>query len=284
MKTDLHIHTKTGSDGALPIGEVFTEANKRNIEFISITDHDNIEHQGIAIELAAANNMRYVTGVELNVTFPYGNKSVSLDFLAYKYDYHDPALNKKLHLIRDHREKRARQIIDNINREFDKESLPVLTEDDLRKMQEGVDGILSRPHIADYLVKKEIVGSRQEAFDKYLVKCDVPKYPLTLDEAAALVRGAGGKIVLAHPNDPNGTSLISITKDLAEQTKIIGKYMLEYIDGIECWHSRNDKETTEHYIEFSKNHNLITTGGSDCHQKPILIGTVEVAEWVAGQF
>jgi predicted metal-dependent phosphoesterase TrpH len=284
MKTDLHIHTKTGSDGALPIGEVFAEAKKRNIEFISITDHDNIEHQGIAIELAAANNMRYVTGVELNVTFPYGNLSVSLDFLAYKYDYHDPALNKKLHLIRAHREIRARQIIDNINREFEKESLPVLTEDDLRKMQEGVDGILSRPHIADYLMKKEIVGSRQEAFDKYLVKCDVPKYPLTLDEAAALVRGAGGKIVLAHPNDPNGTSLISITRDLAEQTKIINKYMLEYIDGIECWHSRNDKETTEHYIEFSKNHNLLMTGGSDCHQKPILIGTVEVAEWVAGQF
>ena len=250
MKTDLHIHTKTGSDGALPIREVFAEAKNRGIEFISITDHDNIEHQGIAIELAAANNMRYVTGVELNVTFPYGNNSVSLDFLAYSYDYHNPAFNKKLRLIRDHREKRARQIVDNLNREFEKENRPLFTEEDLRKMQEGVNGILSRPHIADYLINKEIVGNRQEAFDKYLVKCDVPKYPLTLDEASALVRGAGGKIVLAHPNDPNGTSLISITNDLAEQTKIIGRYMLDYIDGIECWHSRSDKATTEHYIAF----------------------------------
>jgi predicted metal-dependent phosphoesterase TrpH len=278
MKTDLHIHTKTGSDGALPIREVFAEAKKRGIEFISITDHDNIEHQGLAIELAAINNMRYITGVELNVTFPYGNKSVSLDFLAYKYDYHDPALNKKLHLIRDHREKRAYKIIDNLNREFEKENLPRLTEDDLRKMQIGVDGILSRPHIANYLISKEIVASRQEAFDKYLVKCDVPKYPLTLNEASALVRGAGGKIVLAHPNDPNGTSLISITTDLTEQTGIISRFMLDYIDGVECWHSRNDKETTEHYIEFCKTNNLIMTGGSDCHQKPIIIGSVEITE------
>jgi 3',5'-nucleoside bisphosphate phosphatase len=284
MKIDLHIHTKTGSDGALPIEEVFLEAKKRKIEFISITDHDNIEHQGRAIELAAANDMRYVTGVELNVTFSYNNKSVSLDFLGYGYDYCNPAFKAALRVIKDHREKRACQIIHNLNSEFVKESRPLFTEEDLQKMQEGVDGVLSRPHIADYLINKGAVANRQEAFDKYLVRCDVPKYPLTLEEASALVRKAGGKIILAHPNDPNGTSLISITKDLAEQTKIIREYMLEHIDGIECWHSRSDKATTTHYFEFCQKHNLIMTGGSDCHQKPILMGTVEVGDVVAGEF
>ncbi len=278
MKIDLHIHTKTGSDGALPIDEVFAEAKRRNIDFISITDHDNVEHQGKAIELAASYKIKYVTGVELNVTFPYNNKPVSLDFLGYGYDHLNQALNEKLRLVRNHREKRARQIIANLNNEFKKEKLPLFTALDLQKIQESVDGVLSRPHIADYLVKKGVVASRQEAFDKYLVKCDVPKYALTLEEAAVLIRGAGGKIVLAHPNDPNGTSLISITKDLSEQTNIIQKQMLEYIDGIECWHSRHDKATTDHYLEFCRKHNLLMTGGSDCHQKPILMGTVEVGE------
>jgi predicted metal-dependent phosphoesterase TrpH len=284
MKIDLHIHTKTGSDGALPIREVFAEAKNRGIGFISITDHDNIEYQGLAIELAAANNIRYITGVELNVTFPYGNQSVSLDFLAYGYDYHNPALNKKLVLVREHREKRACQILENLNREFEKENLPLFNEEDLQNMQNSADGTLGRPHIADYLIKKEIVRNRQEAFDKYLVKYDVPKYPLTLDEAAALARGAGGKIVLAHPNDPNGTSLVAITPDLAEQTRIISRFMPDYIDGVECWHSRNDKATTEHYIRFCRANNLLMTGGSDCHQKPIIMGTVDVPGWVEGQF
>ena len=45
--------------------------------------------------------------------------------------------------------------------------------------------VLNRPHIADYLIKKGIVATRQEAFDKYLVRCDVPKYPLPLEEASA---------------------------------------------------------------------------------------------------
>ena len=48
---------------------------------------------------------------------------------------------------------------------------------DLRKIEETIDGSIGRPHIADYLVKKNIVKSRQDAFDKYLVKCDVPKFP-----------------------------------------------------------------------------------------------------------
>ncbi|OGN97172.1 MAG: hypothetical protein A2Y89_03865, partial [Chloroflexi bacterium RBG_13_51_18] len=206
MKIDLHIHTKTGSDGALPIDEVFSEAKKRGINFLSITDHDNITHQEKAKELASANGLKYVTGVELNVTLNYNNKSVSLDFLGYGYDYLNTALNEKLGVMKEHREKRARQIIDNLNSEFKKENRPLFTGEDLQKIQESVDGIISRPHIADYLIKKGIVTSRQEAFDRYLVKCDVPKYPLPLEEAAALLRGAGGKAVLAHPNDPNGTS------------------------------------------------------------------------------
>jgi predicted metal-dependent phosphoesterase TrpH len=284
VKIDLHIHTSTGSDGAMTTGEVFEEAVKRHIDHLAITDHDNVEHQGQAIELAAAKNIRYITGVELNVTFPYGGKSVSLDFLGYGYDHENTALMEKLLLIREHREHRARQIMANLNAEFRKEGQPLFDDGDLRKMQEGVDGILSRPHIADYLIRKGVVGKRQEAFDRYLVKCDVPKYPLSLEEAATLTRGAGGVIVLAHPNDPHGTSLISITKNLAEQTEIIEKKMLGLIDGIECWHSRLDAATTQHYTKFCRRENLLMTGGSDCHQKPVLMGTVDVPEWVAGQF
>ena len=288
MKIDLHIHTSTGSDGGLPMKAVFREAGRRKIDLLSITDHDSIEHQGKAIELAGANNLRYITGVELNVTFLYKDKSISLDFLGYGYDYGNRAFRDKLQVIREHRVKRARQILDNLNVEFTKENRPLFTEADLQRMQEGVDGILSRPHIADYLIKKGVVGSRQEAFDRYLVKCDVPKYPLTLAEASALVKGAGGRLVLAHPNDPNGTSLISVTRNLAEQTSIIKEYMLEFIDGIECWHSRSDKDTTSHYIEFCRKSfpggEGIMTGGSDCHQKPMLMGTLDIPDFVAGQF
>jgi predicted metal-dependent phosphoesterase TrpH len=284
MKIDLHIHTKTGSDGALTIEEVFNEAKNRKIDFLSITDHDAIEHQGKAIALAEKHSIKYITGVEVNVTFPYQGKGISLDFLGYGYDHKNSALNEKLRLIREYRGKRARQIIENLNAEFKTEDRPLFTAKDLRQMQEGVDGVLSRPHIADYLIKKGIADNRQEAFDRYLMKCDVPKYPLSLEEAAGLIRRAGGKIALAHPNDPNGTSLISVTRDLNTQVEIIRETMFGLIDGVECWHSRHDVATTKYYIEFCRKHKLLMTGGSDCHQKPIIMGTIAVPEWVAGEF
>jgi predicted metal-dependent phosphoesterase TrpH len=285
MKIDLHIHTRTCSDGNLSIEEVFREAKRRNINLMSITDHDSIDCQERAIALAKEHGIAYITGVELNVTFQHpGNKSISLDFLGYQYDIGNQELKNKLQVIKEHRQARARQILDKLNAEFDKENVPRFTEEDIKNIQDSVDGTVGRPHIANYLIAKGIVRDKQEAFDKYLVKCDVPKYPLSLAEASRLIRNASGILVHAHPNDPNGTSLVTITHNLEEQTKIIEQYMLEYIDGVECWHPRNDAKTTAHYIEFAKKHRLVMTGGSDCHQKPIIMGTVDIPDFVAEQF
>jgi hypothetical protein len=224
----------------------------------------------------------------LNVTFSHpkfqAGKTVSLDFLGYQFDPENKSLERKLETMAKYREERAAKILDNLNSEFQKEQIAGLTKDDLVRIEESVDGVLGRPHIADYLVKKGIVKTRQEAFDKYLVKCDAPKFPLRLEEASKLIRDAGGKLVLAHPNDPNGTSLTSLTKSLSEQTEIIREKMLPFINGVECWHSRNTPETTNHYVAFATEEGLIMTGGSDCHQKPIMMGTVQTPDWAANQF
>ena len=290
MRIDLQVHTKTGSDGNLPVEDVLKEAKRRGIELLSVTDHDSVVAQEKAIELARHHGIPYVTGIELNVTFEYPSvegkaaKSVSLDFLGYQYDTENRELKSKLELMREHREGRARKILEKLNTEFDKQGIKRFTEKDLENIQATVDGAFGRPHIANYLVKKGIVKDKQEAFDKYLVKCDVPKYPLSLAEASRLIRNAGGVLVFAHPSDPVGTSLVTITRDLAQQTKVIEEYMLEYINGVECWHPRHDKKAIAHYQEFARGHNLMMTGGSDCHQNPIIMGTLDIPAWVAEQF
>ncbi len=251
---------------------------------MSITDHDSVDCQARAIALAKEYGMAYIPGVELNVTFQYLGNPVSLDFLGYQYDIGNQELKNKLQLMKQYREARAGQILEKLNAEFDKENIKRFTEEDMRHIQDSVDGAFGRPHIANYLIEKGIVRDKQEAFDKYLVKCDVPKYPLSLAEASKLVRNAGGILIHAHPSDPNGTSLVSITPDLDKQAKIIEENMLDYIDGVECWHSRHDARTTAHYIEFARKHSLIMTGGSDCHQKPIIMGTLDIPDYVAEQF
>jgi predicted metal-dependent phosphoesterase TrpH len=287
MKIDLHIHSKS-SDGKMDVQDIFKEAKDRNIDFIAITDHDSIACQAQAIEESKRSGIDYLTGVELNIAFSHpkflNGKTVSLDLLGYQFDSKNKALSSKLETMANYREERAAKILNNLNVEFRKENIGELTKADLCQIEEIVDGSIGRPHIADYLVKKNIVKSRQDAFDKYLVKCDVPKFQLYLEEAAKLIKDAGGKLVIAHPNDPHGTSLSALTNVLTEQTQIIAEKMLTFIDGVECWHSRHTLETTKHYVAFAKEYGLIMTGGSDCHQKPIVMGTVDVPSWVRKQF
>ena len=288
MIIDLHIHSKTCSDGNLTVKEIIKEAKTRKINLISITDHDSIDCQNIAMNLTKKNQICYIYGIELNISFSHPNfcngKAASLDLLGYQFDINNKQLQKKLEQLSQYREERAKKILEKLNTEFKKEGLISFTKEDLKEIQNSTDGALGRPHIADYMIRKEIVTDRKEAFEKYLLKCNIPKYPLYLEEASNMLRNAGGIVVLAHPNDPYGTSLTKLCNSLQEQTKIIKESMLPYIDGVECWHSRNTAETTKHYTNFSKKHKLIMTGGSDCHQNPIIMGTVLVPDFVAKQF
>ncbi|MBN2123838.1 MAG: PHP domain-containing protein [Deltaproteobacteria bacterium] len=286
-RIDLHIHS-SASDGRMGVEEIVSEAKKRGLRLISITDHDTLDAQGEAAALARRRGILYLHGVELSVSFPhpyYGDeKAVSLDFLGYRFDIRYAPLQDRLRELRAYREKRAMKILANINTELAGEGKDLLTPGDMKAIQDSVDGTFGRPHIADYLVKRDLVSSRQEAFDRYLVRCNVPKMPLSLEEASGLIRGAGGKLMLAHPNHPRGTSLIKLTASLREQQEIVREAMLPFIDGIECWHSAHDAETSESYLRFARLHGLMVTGGSDCHQQPLLIGTVPVPDDVAAQF
>ena len=288
MKIDLHIHSKDCSDGKMALSGIFDEAYRREIGLISITDHDNTECQEAATALASERGIRYITGVELNISFSHprykNGKSVSIDVLGYHYDIYDSALRQKLAELREYRRYRAEEILKRLNHELTGEGQRPLTNEDLKSIEATVEGAFGRPHIAAYMVKKGIVASRQEAFDRYLKKCNVPKMPVSLEEASTLIRGAGGRLMLAHPNDPNGTSLASMTSSLGEQHQIIRESMLPYLDGIECWHSRHDPETVLAYLSFAKEHDLMVSGGSDCHQDPTIMGTVHVPAYVASQF
>lgn len=261
----------------------------RKISVMSVTDHDSIHCQEEAISLAARYGIVYIPGVELNITFSHPSyqegKAIRLDLLGYGYDiYHQPLIDK-LEILRDFRKRRAETIIGNINGEFEKEGRRErFTEKDMKAIEATVDGAFGRPHIANYMVSRGIVKDKWAAFEKYLVKCNVPKMPFFLEEASDLLRSAGGKIILAHPNDPNGTSLQSLTPSREEQQRIIRTHMTPFIDGIECWHPRHDKATVTSYSLFARKEGLLATGGSDCHQQPVVMGTVDLPDWVAEQF
>ena len=287
MIIDLHVHSSC-SDGLFKVNQIFKKASQTGIGLISITDHDSIDGQDEARILSEKHGINYICGLELSVSFSHpsynNSKPISLDFLGYNYNPENIDLKNKLEDLKAYRKKRADQILENINIELIKEGKEKFTLKDLKEIENSVDGAFGRPHIADYMVKIGLVKARQEAFDRYLVKCNVPKMPLSLEEAASLVKSAGGKLFMAHPNHPRGTSLIKFTQDLKLQHDIITESILPFIDGIECWHSAHDKMTVDSYLKYSKEKQLLVSGGSDCHQQPVIMGSVDVPEYVASQF
>ncbi|MGI8965587.1 MAG: PHP domain-containing protein, partial [Limisphaerales bacterium] len=48
------------------------------------------------------------------------------------------------------------------------------------------------------------------------------------------------------------------------------------LDGIECFHSRHSSADASRYLKLAEQHNLLVTGGSDCHGlskgKPLIGG------------
>ncbi|MGD9159388.1 MAG: PHP domain-containing protein [Desulfobacteraceae bacterium] len=287
MIIDLHIHSVC-SDGKFRVEDIFKKAFQLGIGMISITDHDSVDCQEEAKILAKEYGINYIYGLELNVTFSHpdynNSKPISLDFLGYGYDPENRDLKSKLEDLREHRRKRAELILEKINRELLEEGKEEFTPGGLQEIEASVDGAFGRPHIADYMVKKGVVKARQEAFDKYLIKCNIPKMPLSLEEAYILVKNAGGKLFMAHPNHPRGTSLIKYTENIEIQQNIITESILPFIDGIECWHSAHDQNTVDSYIKYAEKKQLLVSGGSDCHQQPVLMGSVYVPEYVADQF
>ena len=77
MKADLHCHS-TVSDGRFEPADVARRAHAGGVTLWSLTDHDALGGQHAAREAAEACGMRYLTGVEISVTWAERTVHLSL--------------------------------------------------------------------------------------------------------------------------------------------------------------------------------------------------------------
>jgi hypothetical protein len=119
---------------------------------------------------------------------------------------------------------------------------------------------VGRPHLADALVAKKIVKSRDEAFTE-LLHNDSPFYVShfapTPEDSIRAIRNAGGVAVIAHPfASRRGQSL---TPDSFTSLVAAG------LNGIEVFHRDQSEDERQQLIEIAHALNLVITGSSDYH-------------------
>lgn len=247
---DLHMHSSY-SDGIYKPEKLVAMAAEKGLMAIALADHDAVEGIDEALEAGERLGVEVIPAVELSVEF---RKYHDVHLLGYCIDYHDAVLLEKLAAFRESRDRRGQAIIVNINAKLERENKGSMSYEEADALAEGAFG---RPHIARVLVDKGFAHDLQDAFERYLVPCNVPKRYFPMDEALAEIRRLRGISVLAHPT--------SITEDRSILTAIIKELAAMGLEGIEVYNNMCNDDDMSFLERQAIDHGLVMTGGSDFH-------------------
>jgi len=290
MNVDLHCHS-TNSDGTWSVSQILIEAERKGVDILAITDHDNFQGSIEAHQLASNYfTGKLVAGIEISTRIM--NKS--LHFLAYfpTFDL-DPKSELLLNLekIRNDRVWRMKEMIKKTN----EMGFDVTYEDVMEEVSTGTDGsqqpsdVISRPHLARVLVKKGYVDSFEEAFDKYVADGKalyVSRLTLKFEDWIQQVQDLGGILVWAHPFEGYHDNFDEFMK--------FAEYITRFpITGIERVYNYEGKYRISKDFEKMGNQyldkviaekNFIITAGGDFHGNVGFLGELDLPEKNCIQF
>jgi predicted metal-dependent phosphoesterase TrpH len=246
---DLHTHS-LASDGTDTPGELINKAHASGISVLGLMDHDTVAGWDEAITYLRP-GMSLVLGSEISCQTSDG---ISVHMLGMLFDRENSALADVLSTTRDNRITRMNRIIARLN----EAGFEISIEDVLAQLAPGAT--LGRPHLADALIAKKIVASRDEAFTELLhnnSKFYISHYSPTPEAAIKLIKEAGGVAVIAHPLASLRGRTVSIESF---------KSMVEAgLDGIEISHRDQSEDERELLREVVAQYGIIATGSSDYH-------------------
>ena len=246
---DLHTHS-LASDGTDTPGELINKAHASGITVLGLMDHDTVAGWDEAT-IYLRPGISLVLGSEISCQTLDGT---SVHMLGMLFDRDNSALSEVLATTRDNRLTRMNRIIARLN----EAGYEISIEDVLAQLAPGAT--LGRPHLADALIAKKLVASRDEAFAELLhnnSKYYISHYSPTPEDAIKLIKQAGGVAVIAHPLASLRGRTINIDSF---------KSMVEAgLDGIEISHRDQSEDERELLREVVARYGIIATGSSDYH-------------------
>ena len=246
---DLHTHTSC-SDGTDSPRELVNKAIVQGLELLGITDHDTTSGWAEATE-SLRGSLKLVLGSEISCLT---NDGVSVHMLGLLFDSKHEEMQRVLEETRDGRLPRMRKMIEKMRAE----GIDISIQDVELAMPAGAT--MGRPHLADALVAKKIVKSRDEAFvdllhneSRFYVSHAAP----TPIEAISLIRRAGGVAVIAHPFASHRGEILK-AEDFSE-------LVAAGLNGIEVDHRDQNPAERAMLRTIAHELGLVITGSSDYH-------------------
>lgn len=257
---DLHTHTNY-SDGTWSLRKLLEEAEKSNIEVLSITDHDTIDSYK-ELEKTNIKNIfsgKIIQGVEFNTVFD----GVTFHLLAYDFDY--KKLENFIYENYENRKPDLKKEFDYMIKSCKKNSIKIGNIEYEEDKGWPIDVIF--PEIKKYEENKKYFKKDEwEDIDVFYNSCVTnKKFPVFVDFSihypkanivANAVRNAGGKLFVAHVFKYHLEDTINFLNELKQNN---------IIDGVEVYHSSFTEDQIKLLEKYCINNNLFMSGGSDCH-------------------
>jgi len=250
INADLHCHS-TSSDGTLTPQELAARAKAGGVDLWALTDHDELGGQQRAIEAARAIGLRYLTGVEISVTFA----DVAVHVIGLGFDHTDQRLAAGLAATRDGRGPRALEIGAQLEQATG-----------IRGAYAGAlkyasnPQLIARPHFARFLVESGVCENTAEVFRKYLTEGKpgyVPHQWARLGDAVRWITQSGGVAVIAHPARYDFSPI--------EEYALFSEFKQHGGQGVEVVSGSHSAHEAARYAEAAREFGLAASRGSDFH-------------------
>lgn len=246
MRADLHIHT-VASDGRWTPKQVVSEARARNLGLIAVADHDTVDSvEATRALVCEQEGLAFLRGVEISSRL----NGARFHILGYGFEI-TPSLLRLLDRNITCWQDNNRAVISGLQAcgyDVGLDEYAAYTYDQARGGWKTLN----------YMQDKGICGDVWDYLDNVVPKLDVgwPTFPPP-DEVIGVIREAGGVPILAHP----GASLRG--EGVSESSLRV--FLIAGIAGLECYSQYHDASVTRFCLDWCARHQLLVTGGSDCH-------------------
>ncbi|MDY0220249.1 MAG: PHP domain-containing protein [Desulfobacterium sp.] len=273
LYADLHNHT-TFSDGDFSPHDLVFAAKKAGVSALGVTDHDTIDGIDEALWAGERHGIKIIPGVEVSVRFKRSFFTGTLHLLCY----FSMELFKDLNFRRSIGEALARgrgtllvaQRVKEINRFFGPLGITPMFEQELT-CQEIVRLAknASRRHFALALTENHGISSLEQV--KAIIGNQSPAYVpsgIDLAEVTDLIEEWPMLGVLAHPAAGSFPGR-GHYREVLPPMEIVERLFPEFLDaglgGIEVEYPGHTMEHRAILRTWAEKHDLVITGGSDCH-------------------
>jgi predicted metal-dependent phosphoesterase TrpH len=246
---DLHTHTNN-SDGTDSPRELVNKAISLGMSVLGITDHDTTRGWQEAVQTVRG-NITLALGSEISCLTEDG---ISVHMLGLLFDGENKEMQTMLEETRDGRLPRMRKMIEKMRAA----GIEISMDDVEAARPHGAT--LGRPHLADALVNKGIINSRDEAFQGMLNNDSVfyvSHAAPTPAEAIRMIVKAGGVSVIAHP--------FASLRGQILQAADFADLVAAGLHGIEVDHRDQNPDERAMLRNIANELGLVVTGASDYH-------------------